>query len=125
MVALCRGWRRHLDVPVVDPAPVLEPGEGLGADVWAANEFGGAALGDKRLTARLVRSAALLAEYPGRAINANPGSNNAAVDGFYRLIEHPSESDVTVENILAPHRARSIARMRGRGRYLRSRTAAT
>ena len=113
MVALCRRWRRHLEVPVVDPAPILGPGEGLGADVWAANEFGGAALGDKRLAARLVRSAALLAEYPGRAINANPGSNNAAVDGFYRLVEHPSESDVTVENILAPHRARSIARMRG------------
>ena len=113
MFALCRGWRQHLGVGYVDPAPVLAPGEGLGADVWAANEFGGASLGDKRLTARLVKSAAMLAEYPGRAINAHPGADNAAVDGFYRLIEHPPESDVSVPNILAPHRARSIARMRG------------
>ena len=113
MLALCRRWRRHLQVGPADPAPELAPGEGLGADVCATNEFGGTTLGDKRLTARLVKSAALLAEYPGRAINAQPGSDNAAVEGFYRLIEHPPESDVSVENILAPHRARSIARMRG------------
>ena len=113
MFSLCRRWRRHLQVGPADPAPVLAPGEGLGADVRAINEFGGATLGDKRLTARLVKSAALLAEYPGRAIDAHPGSDNAAVDGFYRLIEHPLESDVSVKNILAPHRARSIARMRG------------
>ena len=69
MIALCRRWRRHLQVGPADPAPVLAPGEGLGADLWAANEFGGASLGDKRLAARLVKSAALLAEYPGRAIN--------------------------------------------------------
>ena len=115
LFALCRRWRQHLGVGHVDPAPleVLAPGEGLGADVWAANEFGGASLGDKRLTARLVKSATLLAEYPGRAIHAHPGSDNAAIDGFYRLIEHPPESDVSVKNILAPHRARTVARMRG------------
>ncbi len=40
-------------------------GDGLDAAVWAANEFGGAPLGDKRLSARLVKSAALLASCPG------------------------------------------------------------
>ena len=118
MYALCRRWRRRLGVPEVEPAPTLDPGEGLGADVWAANEFGGAQLGDKRLTARLVKSATLLAAYPGRAINANVESDEAAVNGFYRLIEHPADSEVTVENILAPHRERTVRRMRGQSTVL-------
>ena len=70
-------------------------------------------MGDKRLTARLVHSAALLAEYPGRAISANARSNAAAADGYYRLIEQPEQTAVTTESILAPHRWRSIQRMRG------------
>ena len=65
MYTLQRDWRRRLGVRQVEHAPRLLPGEGLGSDVWAENEFGGAKLGDKRRTARLVSSAALLAEYPG------------------------------------------------------------
>ena len=118
MYALCPHWRRCLGVPDVDPFPVLEPGEGLGADVWAMNEFGGAQLGDRRLTARLVKSATLLAAYPGRAISANVESDEAAVNGFYRLIEQPADSEVTVENILAPHRERTVGRMRGQSTVL-------
>ena len=113
MYELRRDWRSRLGVAWVDPAPRLEPGAGLDAAQWAHNEFGGAQLGDKRLTARLVRSAALLAEYPGRAISANARSDAAAVDGYYRLIEQPEKTAVTVESILAPHRERSIQRMRG------------
>ena len=112
MYPLAPDWRRRLDVPFVDHAPVLQPGDGLNSATWAAMEFGGASLGDKRLSARLVRSAALLAEYPGRAICGNAASDRRAVDGFYRFIEQPQASAVTVENILAPHRARSIQRMR-------------
>lgn len=112
MYALQSDWRRRLGVAWVDSAPCLAPGEGLGADVWAANEFGGAQLGDKRLTARLVKSAALLAHHPGRKINANANSDAAAVDGFYRFIEQPAHSQVTVDNILVPHRERTVQRMR-------------
>ncbi len=114
--ALCRRWRRRLRVPEAAPALALDPGEGLGADVWAANEFGGAQLGDKRLTARLVKSETLA--YPECAINANVESDEAAVNGFYRLIEHPADSEVTAENILAPHRERTARRMRGQSTVL-------
>ena len=107
------GWRRKLGVPHVDHAPVLHPGEGLNGEAWAANEFGGAPLGDRRLSARLVKSAGLLAAYPGQKINAAPGADNTAVNAFYRMIEAPAESEITVANILAPHRERSICRMRG------------
>ena len=113
MYELRRDWRRRLGLPWVDPAPRLEVGAGLDAAHWAQNEFGGAQLGDKRLTARLVRSAALLAEYPGRALSANVRSDAAAVDGYYRLIEQPEQTEVTAESILAPHRERSIQRLRG------------
>ncbi len=113
MRSLERSWRRRLGVPHVDHAPSLAPGEGLNSQDWAANEFGGAPLGDKRLSARLVRSAGLLAAYPGRKINASSDSGGSEITGFYRLIEAPAESEITVPNILAPHRERSIRRMRG------------
>ena len=112
MYALQPDWRRRLRVPHVDAAPALEPGAGLDSAAWAGNEFGGAALGDKRLSARLIKSAGLLAAYPGQAITGNAKTDRAAVDGYYRFIEQPAGSEVTVANILAPHRLRSIQRMR-------------
>ena len=112
MYELAAHWRQRLGVRFVDAAPSLSPGEGLDSDVWAANEFGGAPLGDKRLSARLVKSVGLLASFPGHAMTANPTPDRAAVKGYYRLVDRPDESQVTPGNILAPHRARTIARMR-------------
>ena len=65
--------RRSLGVARVDAAPSRSPGEGLDSAHWAANELGGAPLGDKRLSARLVRSAALLASCPGHCVHRRPG----------------------------------------------------
>ena len=113
MRPLRRDWRRRLGVPKVELHPVLPIGEGLNSAEWAANEFGEAPLGDRRLSARLVKSVSLLAENPGRAINANDKSDEAAIYGYYRLIERPENSEVTVANLLAPHRQRSLQRMRG------------
>ncbi len=113
MFPLDRRWRRELGVPHVELRPALEPGEGLSASDWAENEFGGAPLGDRRLSARLVKSAGLLAAYPGHKINASPDSDSTAINAFYRLVEKPAESAVTVENILAPHRERTVCRIRG------------
>ena len=94
----------------VEAAPSRSPGEGLDSAQWAQNELGDAPLGDKRLSARLVRSATLLAQCPGHAFTGAP--DRAALKGYYRLIEHPDESQVTPEHIVAPHRARTIERMR-------------
>ena len=63
---LVRNWRRKLGVPWVEHAPVLQPGDGSNATDWAENEFGGAPLGDRRLSARLVKSVGLLAPTRGR-----------------------------------------------------------
>ncbi len=108
-------WRTQLGVGWVDPAPRLQPGAGLDSESWASQEFGGAMLGDKRLTKRLVHSAQLLARQPGVSIarSALGKGRNASVDGYYRLIEKPAGSAVRVKSLLAPHRARTIERMRG------------
>ena len=74
LYALDPRWRHRLGVPFVNHAPVLAPGEGLNADDWAENELGGAVLGDKLLSARLVRSAFLLAAYPGQKIDVYSNS---------------------------------------------------
>ena len=112
MYALDSRWRRRLGVGAVEHAPVLQPGDGLNTATWTANEFGGAPLGDARLSARLVRSVGLLAAYPGGKINASSQADSTAIAAFYRLMDMPEESEVTVGNILAPHRERTIQRIR-------------
>lgn len=113
---LASHWRRSLGVARVEATPSRSPGEGLDRAQWAENELGGAPLGDKRLSTRLVRSAALLAQCPGHAFTG--ALDRAALKGYYRLIDHPDESQVTPEHIVAPHRARTIERMRAQDTVL-------
>ena len=54
----------------------------------------------------------MLAEHPGQAICGNGRSDRAAVDGFYRFIEKAAVHGIDVDAILAPHRERSLQRMR-------------
>ena len=105
-------WRAKLDVPYVELRPRLEVGAGLDSDTWAAQEFGRAELGDKRRTARLVRSAALVAHTLGRPVTAGPKRDIAAVRGFWRFIEKADQFGITPAKILAPHRERTVERMR-------------
>lgn len=91
----------------------LEVADSLGADQWAEKEFGGAPLGDTRLSRRLVACAESKAEKPDRAFSGVVKGDWPAVKGYYRLIDHPDESAVSMENILLPHRERTIQRMRG------------
>ena len=110
-------WRERLALPAPDGAP-LAPGEGLDATSWAANEFGGAPLGDARLSARLVESAHHMAQCPMRAITGAANGARAVVKGHYRLIDQPADGAVTVEHILAPHRARTLQRMQSESTVL-------
>ena len=110
-------WRERLDVPAPGLAR-LAPGEGLDARSWAGNEFGGAPLGDARLSARLVQSAHHMALWPMRAITGATNGARAMVKGHYRLIDQPADSEVTVEHILAPHRARTLQRMQSHSTVL-------
>jgi len=109
-----RDWRRHLALPPPLPLPgaSLAAGAGLDDAHWAEQEFGGAPLGDKRLERRLVMSAGLQATDPTQAFTRVAKEDWPAVKGYYRLIDKPADSAVTPEHILAPHRERTIQRMR-------------
>ncbi len=107
---LSTDWRRVLGT--VEPLGVAE---GLDLDQFAANELGGAPLGDVRLSRRLVRTASMQAAAPSASIPAAAQGRRALVKGHYRFIDQPSRSAVTPENMLAPHRERTLRRMQGEG----------
>lgn len=84
---------------------------GLDGKEWAEHEFGGANLGDSRLSRRLVEVAKAKGEDPGGSFNKVVGGNPAEMKAYYRFIDQPDNSEVTLRNILAPHRKRTIRRM--------------
>jgi hypothetical protein len=89
----------------------LEMTQGLEGDQWAQNEFGGAQLGDERLTKRLVESARVQAEKPGESFSGAAQGNWPLVKGYYRLIDQADDCAITMDAILAPHRERTLQRM--------------
>ena len=109
--------RTELRIAWVDlQPPKTRPGAaalGLLADEWAQHEFGGAPLGDVRLSKRLVKSARIQSEAPTKSFPGAAQNEQVAVRGYYRMIDQPAESAVTPENILAPHRQRTLQRMQG------------
>lgn len=109
---LAQEFRSRLGVPVHGGRGPLPLAAGLEADAWTEQEFGGAPLGDERLSRRLVQSAAVMAENPTLSFPGASGGDKALVKGHYRLIDHPDESAVNMENILLPHRQQTIRRMK-------------
>lgn len=90
----------------------LGPADGLDGKNWAKQEFGGAPLGDVRLSQRLVGIAQSKAEKPGRAFTGVAEGGWPAVKAFYRFIDHPDEEAVSLPHILQPHRERTVQRMK-------------
>lgn len=113
---LVANWRTRLGVGPAPGTRALGPGEGLDGVGWAEQEFGGAPLGDRRRSQRLVDSAHAQGEQPLRAFTAL--ADWPAAKGYYRLIDQPADSAVTPEHILAPHRERTRQRMQGQATVL-------
>jgi len=111
-------FRTLMGVPPTVEERALAFDDGIEADNWAAAEFGGALLGDTRLSRRLVSSATTLAKQPGRAFSGVAKGDWAAVKGYYRMIDAPDDSAVTMENILLPHRKRTVLRMKAQDTVL-------
>ena len=108
-----KDFRARLGLPVDAGRSALGPADGLEAETWAEKEFGGAPLGDERLSKRLEKVAAAKADSPGRAFCGVARGDAASVKGYYRLIDMPEDSAVSMDNILLPHRDRTIRRMSG------------
>ena len=118
---LDRTWRRRLGVARVEASPVRLPHEGISSEAWAETEFGGAPLGDVRLSARLVKSASMLADVTGGSIVAHTAHDAAAVKGHYRLLESKEGSAVTPgEHSGAAPRAHDRAHAEPEGGALRA-----
>jgi len=104
-------FRAVIGVATPQGLPPLEVAEGLEGEAWAQQEFGGAQLGDRRLGDRLVNSARAMAQQPGMAFSGVEKGNAASIKGYYRMIDHPDDSAVTMDAILAPHQQRTFQRM--------------
>ena len=104
-------FRSGMGLPPDSGLGALHVADGLGADQWAEKEFAGAPLGDKRLSSRLVECASTRANRPDRAFSGVAKGDWPAVKAYYRLIDHPDETAITMENILLPHRERTLRRM--------------
>ncbi len=121
MYPLEKDFRAQLGLAADAGRSALGPADGLEAETWAEKEFGGAPLGDARLSKRLVNIASAKAGTPGARVESALGrafcgvaqGDLAAVKGYYRLIDTPEDSAVTIDNILQPHRERTMRRMQG------------
>jgi hypothetical protein len=107
-----KDFRAQLGLAADAGRSALGPADGLEKDTWAEKEFGGAPLGDARLSRRLVNVADAKANEPWRAFCGVAQGDWAAVKAYYRLIDMPEESAVTMANILRPHRERTVRRMK-------------
>ena len=107
-----KDFRDQLGLPQGAGLGPLGPSEGLDGEQWATQEFGGAPVGDARLSARLVAIAAAKAEQPGRAFTGVAAGDWPAVKAYYRFIDHPDAEAVSVAHILQPHRERTVRRMK-------------
>jgi len=108
-----KAFRSQMGLAADAGRSTLEPADGLEGDTWAEKEFGGAPLGDARLSQRLVNVAKAKADEPWRAFCGVAQGDWAAIKGYYRLIDMPDGSEVTMANILRPHRERTVRRMQG------------
>lgn len=85
--------------------PEVKPTEKLD---WVSQEFGGAQLGDARRNARLVRLARALAKRPEVSL-PQALEDPATLKAVYRFFDN---EEVKAQDILAPHLASSVGRMR-------------
>ena len=116
--ALEADWRTRMGVAEPVPLAALDVAEGLEGDEWAAHEFGGADLGDKRTNERLIEFAGTLAAMPGRAFCGAAQGDKPAIKSYSRMIERPDDSQITMEAILAPHSLRTVQRMKAQSTVL-------
>ena len=99
----------------VRPPPVepLEPLSGLDAAGWAEQEFGRCALGDARLTRRVVKIVGEQSARPGASYAEACHGERDALKGYYRFLNAEHE-EIDGQSLLATHRSQALRRMKGR-----------
>jgi hypothetical protein len=105
-------WYARMGIVQPQGLPALQMTQGLDGPEWAAHEFGGANLGDKRVNEHLIEFVRTQAAMPGRAFCGAAQGDRAAVKAYYRLIDQPDDAQASMQAILAPHQRRTIQRMK-------------
>ena len=78
----------------------LAPSINLSADEWATVQWASVDLGDRRLDRRAVQVGTAITENPKRSLPCQMDGDRAALDGAYRLINHPG---VSLDRLSKPH----------------------
>lgn len=115
---LAPDFRQRMGIPLWRGQGPLPMDAGLDGETWVEQEFGGAPLGDARWSRRLVENARIQAQNPLSSFTSAAQGDRALVKGYYRFIDKPDDSALTVENILAPHREQSLRRMQAESTVL-------
>ena len=113
-----KDFRIKMGLPENSGLGALDLHFGIDGGNWAENEFGGSPLGDHRLSNRLVEIGHNQAMNPGCSYSGAVEGNWPKVKAYYRLIDKPDVSAVTMANILLPHREQTIRRMKAEGTVL-------
>lgn len=95
----------------------MEPGSGLDRAGWAEQEFGDCALGDARLTRRVVKIVGDQATKPGASYSEACGGDRDALNGYYRFLNAEHE-ELDLESLLQTHRRQTLRRMKDQATVL-------
>jgi hypothetical protein len=118
MYVLDESFRENLGVPEFQRYSPQGVEEGLGVEQWAHHEFAEAKMGDARLSRRLVSIAGAKGAAPGLPFSEAVNGQAAALAGYYRFMDQPDESQVGMDEILEPHRHRTLCRMQAQREIL-------
>jgi hypothetical protein len=108
-----KNFRQQLGLSVLNGLGAIKVTDSPEGRDWAEQEFGGAELGDNRLSKRLIEIAANKAEHPGVAYAGTVDGDWAKTKAYYRLIDAADTSAITMDAMLKPHREQTIRRMQG------------
>jgi hypothetical protein len=115
---LNRRWRADMGLPSAHQSVApLNVEHGLGEEAWVAAEFGGVKFGHEVSERRLLRIAVAKARNPSASYPECVAGDRHQLKAYYRFIGSRRET-VDPAGILAGHRRRTIARMKGQSRVL-------
>ena len=112
------GWRRAMGLAgPEETVPPVDLREALHSEDWVEDEFGGAEFGHRATELRFVKIARSKAQNPAVPYTQSFDGNRHELKALYRFIGNERE-EITPDSMLAPHRKRTIGRMKGEKRVL-------
>lgn len=97
--------------------PPVDLTEALSSEDWVEDEFGGADFGHRATERRFVKIARSKAQNPALPYTQCFAGNRHELKAFYRFIGNERE-EITPDSMLAPHRKRTIGRIKAEKRVL-------